>query len=88
MTYIKQIIITFVAILILIIVIMTQIQINNLSTRVDDLTVERDALVYENEKLKKELEAPMDDEYIAKVAEQELGYKDPNKQYFYNDIPE
>ena len=67
---------------------MTQIQINNLSSRVEDLTVQRDELVYENEKLKKELAAPIDDEYIAKVAEEELGYKDPNKQYFYNDIPE
>ena len=67
---------------------MTQIQINNLSSRVEDLTIQRDELVYENEKLKKELNAPIDDEYIARVAEEELGYKDPNKQYFYNDIPE
>lgn len=88
MAYIKQIIITFIVILILFIVIMTQIQINNLSSRVEELTAQRNELVYENEKLKKELETPIDDEYIAKVAEEELGYKDPDKQYFYNDIPE
>jgi len=88
MSYLRQIIITVVVLLLLVVVIRVQITINELNETKKEKQEMHDELQYENEKLKDELSAPMDDEYIAKIAEEELGYKDPNKQYFYNDIPE
>ena len=88
MNYIKQIIFTFVIILLMIVALVAQIDINEYNKEKQALEEEYNKIEHENEKLANELEMPMDDEYIAKIAEEELGYKDPDKQYFYNDIPE
>ena len=41
-----------------------------------------------NERLQTELAAPVDDEYIEKVAKEKLGYRKPAEIIFYNDIYE
>ena len=41
-----------------------------------------------NERLQTELDAPVDDEYIEKVAKEKLGYRKPAEIIFYNDIYE
>lgn len=53
-----------------------------------ELQKQNEQLAFDIEKLQNELDAPMDDEYIEKVASDQLGYRDPNAQYFYNDLPD
>ena len=72
----------------MIVALRVQITINESNRTKQEKIEENEALEHENEKMKNELEAPMDDEYIEKVAEEKLDYKDPDKQYFYNDMPE
>ena len=87
MNYFKQLAIAFVLLLIMVVAIRLQITINEQNEKKNELTKQRDELVYENEKMQNELDTPIDDEYIARVASDQLGYKDPNAQYFYNDLP-
>ncbi len=88
MNYIRQIIFIFIVVLMMIVALRVQITINESNRTKDEKMAENEMLIHENEKLKNELEAPMDDEYLEKVAEEKLDYKDPDKQYFYNDMPE
>ena len=88
MNYLKQIVFAFVLVLVMVVAIKLQITINDMNEKKQDLIRQRDELAYENEKMQNELDTPMDDEYIAKIASDQLGYKDPNAQYFYNDLPD
>ena len=88
MNYIRQIIFIFIVVLMMIVALRVQITINESNRTKEEKMAENEMLIHENEKLKNELEAPMDDEYLEKVAEEKLDYKDPDKQYFYNDMPE
>ncbi len=88
MNYIKQIFFIFTVVLLMIVALRVQITINESNREKEEKQIEHDALLHENEKLRNELDTPMDDEYYEKVAEDKLDYKDPKKQYFYNDMPE
>ena len=88
MNFIRQIIFIFIVVLMMIVALRVQITINESNRTKEEKMAENEMLIHENEKLKNELEAPMDDEYLEKVAEEKLDYKDPDKQYFYNDMPE
>lgn len=88
MNYIKQIIFIFIIVLMMIVALRVQISINESNRTKEEKISENEMLLHENEKLKNELEAPVDDEYLKKVAEEKLDYKDPDKQYFYNDMPQ
>ncbi len=65
----------------------------NLSMRVSTLKEKQEQLtgqVYEKklavEQLKDELAQEMDEEYIQKVAREELGYRMPGEVVYYNDL--
>ena len=88
MNYIKQIIFIFIIVLMMIVALRVQISINESNRTKEEKISENEMLLHENEKLKNELEAPVDDEYLKRVAEEKLDYKDPDKQYFYNDMPQ
>jgi len=88
MNYVKQIIFIFVVVLLLIVALRIQITINESNRIKEEKQAEHEQLQHENEKLQHELDAPMDDEYVENVAEEKLDYKDPDKQYFYNAMPE
>lgn len=88
MNYIKQIIFIFIIVLMMIVALRVQISINESNRTKEEKMAENEMLLHENEKLKNELEAPVDDEYLKRVAEEKLDYKDPDKQYFYNDMPQ
>lgn len=88
MNYVKQLIFIFSVVLIMFAALKVQITINESNRTKEEKQAENEALIHENEKLRNELDSPMDDEYIKKVAEDKLDYKDPEKQYFYNDMPE
>ncbi len=87
MNYIKQFVVAVVLIVIMIMAVRIQIQINEGNQKNKTLAEQRDEMKYENEKMKDELDAPIDDEYIEKVASEQLGYKDPTAEYFYNNQP-
>lgn len=87
MNYLKQFVFAFVLILIMVVAIKLQININEQNEKKQELIAQREELKYQNEKMQNELDTPMDDDYIAKVAA-EQGYKYPNAQYFYNDLPD
>lgn len=88
MNYIKQIIFIVIVVLMMIVALRVQITINESNKTKAEKQAENEILIHENEKLKNELDAPIDDEYLEKVAQEKLDYKDPDKQYFYNDMPE
>lgn len=87
MGYIKIIIFTILLLFFIIIGVKQQIDINIMKDQNLDLKERCEQLIYENEKMRKKLEAPMDEEYIRDAAAKE-GFKDPNAQYFYNDSPQ
>lgn len=87
MSYIKQFVVAIIIIAVMIVAVRIQITINEANSKKEELTNQRDELKYENEKMKNELETPVDDEYVARIASEQLGYKDPNAQYFYNNLP-
>ncbi len=87
MNYLKQFVISVVLVLVMIIAVRLQITINEKNEEKENLQKIKEELEYENEKLQNTLDAPMDDEYIEKVASDELGYKHSDWQYFYSDTP-
>ena len=88
MGYIRVIIFTILLLLFIIIGVKQQIDINIMKDQNQELLEQYNQLTYEIEKMQKELDAPMDEDYVERVASDELGYRDPNAQYFYNDQPE
>ena len=62
-----------------------QVQTNNLLSENKELEKERDEINYTNEQLEKELEREIDDEYVKKVAEDELDLIPPNSKIYYTD---
>ena len=88
MNYIKQIVIGFVLIAVMVVAVRIQITINEANMKKQELAEQRDELKYQNEKLQRELDMPLDDDYVARVASDQLGYKDPNAKYFYNNLPD
>ena len=65
----------------------------SLTLRYNELIRKRDSLMQqvekeqlELEKLLDEVEAEFDDEYIIKIAREELGYRMPDEVIFYNDL--
>ena len=57
---------------------------NELSEKRDVLIAEHEEVEYENQRLNNELEKPLDDEAIKDIAQKELGYADPNAEYYYS----
>ncbi len=88
MNYIKIIIFSILILFFIIIGVKQQIDINIMKDQNQELQKQNEQLAFDIEKLQNELDAPMDDEYIEKVASDQLGYRDPNAQYFYNDLPD
>ena len=58
---------------------------NSLIETETKLEAQKDAYEEEIERLKSELERPMDDEYIMRVAREKLNYYLPDEIIFYND---
>ena len=65
----------------------------SLSLRYNELTKKRDALKsevekeqLELEKLQREVDAEFNDEYIIKIAREELGYRMPDEIIYYNNL--
>ncbi len=88
MNYIKLVLFTGILLAFMIIGLKQQIDINEIKNQNDDLRQQNEQLSYEIDKLQSELDSPLDEEYIERVASDQLGYKDPNAQYFYNDLPD
>ena len=82
---IRGLIIIIVVALLLVVALRSMIKSNELSERLTLLQENLDELTYENEKLKNELEKPLDDENIKQIAQDELGLADPNAEYYYSD---
>ena len=78
----------FVVVLLMIVALRVQITINESNRVKEEKEAELQAIEHDNEKKANELEAPVDDVYIEKVAEEKLDYKDPDKKYFYNEMAE
>ena len=57
---------------------------NELSEKRDVLITEQEEVEYENQRLSNELEKPLDKETIKDIAQSELGYADPNAEYYYS----
>ncbi len=62
-----------------------QVQTNSKLSENDELEKKRDEINYTNEQLEKELEREIDDEYVKKVAEDELDLILPNSKVYYSD---
>ena len=72
----------------MIVALRVQITINESNKTKEEKQAENELLEHENERLKNDLETPIDEEYLKKVAEEKLDYRDPDKQYYYNDMPD
>jgi len=82
---VRGIIIIIVVALLLVVALRSMIKSNELTERLEALSESYKELEYENEKLKNELEKPLDDDNIKQIAEDELGLADPNAEYYYSD---
>ena len=58
---------------------------NDLKEREKDLLAQKEEYMDAIEQLRSELEHPMDNEYIMRVAREKLGYYLPDEIIFYND---
>jgi cell division protein FtsL len=58
---------------------------NNLVDTQEKLEQQKEAYEEEIERLKSELERPMDDEYVMRIAREKLNYYLPDEIIFYND---
>ncbi len=87
MNYIRQIIIGFVLIAVMVLAVGLQIKINEAAIENQDTKNKLEELQFEHESLKNQLEAPVDEEYISKVASEQLDYVDPDVMYFVNAQP-
>lgn len=58
---------------------------NDLKIKEKDLIAEKEKYMDAIEQLRSELEHPMDNEYIMRVAREKLGYYLPDEIIFYND---
>lgn len=74
------------SVIIVITVLALSLKYNELTTKREQLkaSVEREQL--ELEKLLEEVNAEFDDEYIIKVAREELGYRMPDEVIYYNNL--
>lgn len=61
-------------------------QVNTLKEKQQDLTQQVAEKQIQVEKLRDEYASEIDDEYIKRVAKEELGYRDPNEVIYYNDL--
>ncbi|MCQ2399385.1 MAG: septum formation initiator family protein, partial [Clostridia bacterium] len=66
----------------LVTIISLKIRINDLDEKKAQLTDEREAIKRRIEEIKYELDRPIDDEYIIKVARERLGYHLPGEEVY------
>lgn len=84
MSLAKNIVMIVIILLLLALGIHQQLRINELDETISTLEKQNETLKYENDKKQNELDTPLEDR-IEKEAGN-LGYKDPNAQYYYNDF--
>lgn len=58
---------------------------NSLKAQEEELLKQREEYLDEIDRLKAELEHPMDDEYVMRIAREKLNYYLPDEIIFYND---
>lgn len=78
-------VVIIIIVLMLIVALRSLIKSNELSERYSLLEEEYEALEYENQRLRNELNRELDDEAIKDIARSELGLADPNAEYYYSD---
>lgn len=78
-------VVIIVVVLMLVVALRSLIKSNELSERLNVLTEQYEELEYENQRLKNELKKDLDDETIKDIAQSELGYADPEAEYYYSD---
>lgn len=84
MSFVKNIVMIAIILLLLLLGIKQQLDINALNKEISSLEEQLGAIEYENEKKQNELDTPLEDQ-VEKYAKQQ-GYRDPDAQYFYNDF--
>ena len=84
MSLAKNIVMIVIILLLLALGIHQQLRINELDETISTLEKQNETLKYENDKKQNELDTPLEDRMEKKAGN--LGYKDPNAQYYYNDF--
>lgn len=84
MSLAKNIVMIVIILLLLALGIHQQLRINELDETISTLEKQNETLKYENDKKQNELDTPLEDRMEKEAGN--LGYKDPNAQYFYNDF--
>ena len=80
----KNIVMIVIILLLLALGIHQQLRINELDETISTLEKQNETLKYENDKKQNELDTPLEDRMEKEAGN--LGYKDPNAQYYYNDF--
>ena len=84
MSLAKNIVMIVIILLLLPLGIHQQLRINELDETISTLEKQNETLKYENDKKQNELDTPLEDRMEKEAGN--LGYKDPNAQYYYNDF--
>ena len=84
MSLAKNIVMIVIILLLLALGIHQQLRINELDETISTLEKQNETLKYENDKRQNELDTPLEDRMEKEAGN--LGYKDPNAQYYYNDF--
>ena len=84
MSLAKNIVMIVIILLLLVLGIHQQLRINELDETMSTLEKQNETLKYENDKKQNELDTPLEDRMEKEAGN--LGYKDPNAQYYYNDF--
>ena len=84
MSLAKNIVMIVIILLLLVLGIHQQLRINELDETISTFGKQNETLKYENDKKQNELDTPLEDRMEKEAGN--LGYKDPNAQYYYNDF--
>ena len=84
MSLAKNIVMIVIILLLLVLGIHQQLRLNELDETISTLEKQNETLKYENDKKQNELDTPLEDRMEKEAGN--LGYKDPNAQYYYNDF--
>lgn len=84
MSLAKNIVMIVIILLLLALGIHQQLRINELDETISTLEKQNETLKNENDKKQNELDTPLEDRMEKEAGN--LGYKDPNAQYYYNDF--
>ena len=84
MSLAKNIVMIVIILLLLVLGIHQQLRINELDETISTIEKQNETLKYENDKKQNELDTPLEDRMEKEAGN--LGYKDPNAQYYYNDF--